>query len=41
VTAGQKHWDYEFFRIAHAVFAAADQAEAQGLLSKWIASLGR
>jgi C-terminal processing protease CtpA/Prc len=40
VTAGQKHWDYELFRIAPAVLTAADQAAAHVLLSKWIENLG-
>ncbi len=40
VTAGQKHWDYELFRIAPAVLAASDHAAAQAVLVKWVDSLG-
>jgi C-terminal processing protease CtpA/Prc len=40
ITSGQKHWDYELFRIMPAILAAPDQAAAQTVLAKWIDSLG-
>jgi C-terminal processing protease CtpA/Prc len=40
ITSGQKHWDYELFRIAPAVLAATNQAAAQAVLVKWVDSLG-
>ncbi len=40
VTCGQKHWDYELFRITPAILAAPDQTTAQSVLAKWVDSLG-
>jgi hypothetical protein len=40
VTAGQRHWDYDLFRVMPAVLAAPDRAQAnEGILS-WIDKLG-
>ena len=40
VTAGQRHWDYELFRILPRVLAAADGVAANQAISAWIAGLG-
>jgi C-terminal processing protease CtpA/Prc len=40
VTAGQRQWDYDLFRVMPQVLAATDQASAQNAVSAWIASLG-
>jgi len=39
VTTGQRHWDYELFRVLPAVLAAGDRAAANVALLKWIAAL--
>src|SRR5689334_11450427 len=40
VLAGKLHWDYELFRIAPTVLQAADRAEANAAMLKWINGLG-
>lgn len=40
VTSGQRHWDYELFRIMPAVFDAPDHARANAAMVHWIAGLG-
>jgi C-terminal processing protease CtpA/Prc len=41
VTGGQRHWDYDLFRILPPVLAAGDDVMANQALSTWIASLGQ
>jgi C-terminal processing protease CtpA/Prc len=40
VTSGQRHWDYELFRIMPAVLAARDGPAANEILLGWIEGLG-
>ena len=40
VTQGQRHWDYELFRVMPSILAAADAAAADTVLLDWINSLG-
>jgi C-terminal processing protease CtpA/Prc len=40
VISGQRHWDYELFRVLPAVLAAPDRARANAVLLRWIQSLG-
>jgi hypothetical protein len=40
VTSGQRHWDYDLFRILGSVIAAGDGAAANQAISGWITSLG-
>ncbi|MBZ5623746.1 MAG: hypothetical protein LAQ69_34355 [Acidobacteriia bacterium] len=40
VTGGQRHWDYDLFRVMPAILAAPDRATANAALVKWIAGLG-
>ncbi len=40
VTGGQRHWDYDLFRVMPAVLAAPDRGAANDALVKWIAGLG-
>jgi len=40
VTGGQRHWDYDLFRVMPAILAAPDRAAANAALVKWIAGLG-
>ncbi len=40
ITSGQRHWDYELFRIMPAILAAPDRAAANAALAKWAAGLG-
>lgn len=40
VTAGQRHWDYDLFRILPAILAAPDRAHANDALLAWIDKLG-
>ncbi len=37
---GQVHWDYELLRVLPSVLAAPDQSAANGVLFRWIKSLG-
>jgi C-terminal processing protease CtpA/Prc len=38
---GQRHWDYELFRVLPAVLAARDRAGAQQACDSWVTSLGQ
>ncbi|MCP5068880.1 MAG: hypothetical protein GY946_20140, partial [bacterium] len=40
VTGGERHWDYELFRILPAMLDAADRDAGNGVLSQWIEELG-
>ena len=40
VTSGQRHWDYELFRILPQVLVAGDGTAANQVISAWIATLG-
>jgi C-terminal processing protease CtpA/Prc len=40
VTAGQRQWDYDLFRVMPQVLAATDQGSALAAMSAWIDSLG-
>lgn len=40
VTAGERHWDYELFRVLPAILSAPDRNTANAALAKWIAALG-
>lgn len=40
ITSGQRHWDYELFRILPAILAAPDRAHANDVLLDWIGKLG-
>jgi C-terminal processing protease CtpA/Prc len=40
VTGGQRHWDYDLFRVMPAILAAPDRVAANAALAKWIAGLG-
>ncbi len=40
ITSGQRHWDYDLFRVLPAVLAAADSVAANDAISAWIANLG-
>lgn len=40
VTAGERHWDYDLFRVLPQVLAAADRAEANAAMLAWIDALG-
>src|SRR5260370_19203212 len=39
VTGGQRHWDYDLFRILPPVLAAGDDAAATQAISTWVANL--
>ena len=40
VTSGQRHWDYELFRVLPAILGARDSAAANAVLLHWIENLG-
>ena len=40
ITSGQRHWDYDLFRILPSILAAADRTTVNTALHNWIASLG-
>ena len=40
VTAGQRHWDYDLFRVLPAVLAARDRPRANAVIVQWIKGLG-
>jgi C-terminal processing protease CtpA/Prc len=40
VTAGERHWDYDLFRVMPAILAAPDRANANDALLDWIEKLG-
>jgi hypothetical protein len=41
VTAGQRQWDYDLFRVMSSILAAPDRAHANDVLVAWIDKLGR
>jgi hypothetical protein len=40
VTSGDRHWDYDLFRVLPKILAAPDRAAANAALQQWIDSLG-
>jgi C-terminal processing protease CtpA/Prc len=40
ITSGQRHWDYDLFRILPRILAAPDKVIANAALHNWIAGLG-
>lgn len=40
VTSGNRHWDFDLFRVLPAVLAAASRAEASASILHWIDALG-
>jgi C-terminal processing protease CtpA/Prc len=40
ITSGQRHWDYDLFRVIPTMLAAPDRSSANLILLNWIASLG-
>ena len=40
VTSGQRHWDYELFRVLPQILAARDHQAANAALQGWIVKLG-
>ena len=40
ITSGQRHWDFDLFRVTPAVLAAPDRAAANAAMEKWVASFG-
>jgi C-terminal processing protease CtpA/Prc len=40
VTSGQRHWDYDLFRVLPAILAARDRTAVNGALLHWIIGLG-
>lgn len=40
LTSGQRHWDYELFRVMPEVLAATDRAQADEAMTAWIDKLG-
>jgi len=40
VTAGERHWDYDLFRILPSIVDAPDRASANASLVRWIDALG-
>jgi len=40
VTSGERHWDYELFRVLPAILAAPNHTAANTALQQWIATLG-
>jgi hypothetical protein len=40
VVAGERHWDYELFRVAPKILAAETRATARTALNEWIRGLG-
>jgi peptidase S41-like protein len=40
IVSGQRHWDYDLFRILPRILAAADRTAANAALHTWIAGLG-
>ncbi len=40
ITTGQRHWDYDLFRILPAILDAHDRATANAALLHWVESLG-
>jgi hypothetical protein len=40
ITSGQRHWDYDLFRVMPAILAAPGRAAANAALAKWVADVG-
>ncbi len=40
VTSGDRHWDYDLFRVLPKILAAKNHAAANAVLEQWIGSLG-
>lgn len=40
VTSGQRHWDYDLFRVLPVILAARDRQTANAALLQWITTLG-
>jgi C-terminal processing protease CtpA/Prc len=40
VTAGQRHWDYDLFRVLPKVLAATDRSAGRDVIATWVAGLG-
>ena len=40
IAGGQRHWDYDLFRLLPTILSAPDRATASAALAKWIAGLG-
>ncbi len=40
ITAGQRNWDYDLFRVLPAVLSASDHAHANDAIVRWIDALG-
>jgi hypothetical protein len=40
IVSGQRHWDYDLFRVMPSILAARDRAAANAELARWVASLG-
>jgi len=40
VTSGERHWDYDLFRVLPKILAAPDRAAANAALQQWIDNLG-
>jgi C-terminal processing protease CtpA/Prc len=40
ITSGERHWDYDLFRVLPKVLVAPDHATANAAIEQWIASLG-
>lgn len=41
IVAGERHWDYDLFRVLPAVLAASDREAWQAVLVRWIDGLGQ
>src|SRR5450631_1324890 len=40
ITSGERHWDYELFRVLPAILSARDHKAANAALQRWIVGLG-
>lgn len=40
ITSGQRHWDYDLFRVLPAILAATDRNAANTAMLKWVTDLG-
>ena len=40
VTSGERHWDYDLFRVLPAILAAPDRATANAAMQQWVVNLG-
>lgn len=41
IVSGQRHWDYDLFRVLPTVLEAPDRAAGRAAMVKWIAGLGK